>query len=493
MAACLPPDSIFLGQERGQTLQSRLMSGIVTAIMSAGCVPGTAIPSTRALAGALGLSRMTVTLVYAELAAMGYIESRPRSGFVVASTVPLRRVPAPSKGAAPALGGGIDWDEWLPPPKPRKRVIRKPADWRDYPYPFIFGQADPTLLDHAAWRDCARRALGRNDFGEMSVDLMTRDDPRLVEQICTATLPRRGISARPEEVLITVGSQNALYLTLELLARADRPTVIEEPGYPDFAETLRARGAPMQFARVDEGGLDLNAIPPGTRLVVVTPSHHIPTGATMPMDRRRALLARAKADDFLIIEDDYDYEMSYLAPPMPALKSLDQNGRVIYLGSFSKSLFPGLRMGYLVAPAPLIEAARTARAMMLRHPASQMQRITAYFLSLGYYDAHIHRLREAMATRMASLVASLADTPFRIAGAGRDGGACLWVEAPAGIDSRRLANTAITRGVLIEPGDVFFENPPQPCPFFRLGCASIGAERIPPGIAALTKALGDLG
>ncbi|AXC49245.1 PLP-dependent aminotransferase family protein [Paracoccus suum] len=491
MTACLPLDSIFLGQERHQTLQSRLMSGMVTAIMSAGCVPGTRIPSTRYLANALGLSRMTVTLVYAELAAMGYIESKPRSGFVVASTVPVRRLSTQGDGA-PEAGGSVNWDEWLPPHTPRKRVIRKPADWRDYPYPFIFGQTDPSLLDHAAWRDCARRALGRNDFGEMSVDLMTRDDPRLVEQICTATLPRRGISARPDEVLITVGSQNALYLTLELLARDDRPTVIEEPGYPDFAETLRARGVPMQFATVDEGGLDLGAIPAGTKMVVVTPSHHIPTGATMPMDRRRALLERAEADDFLIIEDDYDYEMSYLAPPMPALKSLDRNGRVIYLGSFSKSLFPGLRMGYLVGPAPLIEAARAERAMMLRHPASQMQRITAYFLSLGYYEAHIHRLREAMAARMACLVQSLADTPFRIAGAGRDGGACLWVEAPAGVDSRALANAAVARGVLIEPGDVFFEHPPQPCPFFRLGCASIGTERIPLGIAALTEALAEL-
>src|SRR5690606_23630466 len=132
-----------------------------------------------------------------------------------------------------------------------------------------------------------------------------------------------------------------------------------------------------------EGGLNPELLPQGTRLVIVTPSHNIPTGPTMPLAQRRDLLARAASHDFLNVEDDSDFEMSYLAPPAPALKSHDRAGRVIYIGSLSKSLSPGLRIGYMVAPAPLIARARARRAIMLRHPPNHLQRITAYFLALG--------------------------------------------------------------------------------------------------------------
>ena len=488
MAALLPLDSIRLRGAKDRPLQSRLIEGMIAAILEARCLPGTRLPSTRELAGALGVSRMTVTLVYAELGSLGYIASRPRSGFVVAETVPNRRV----AGQAPsARGEQVAWGDWLGASRPRQRVIRKPADWRSHPYPFLFGQADPRLFDHAAWRDCARRALGARDFGGLTIDLMTRDDPMLIDHICSSTLPRRGIAATPDQVLITVGSQNALYIALQILADPGRPVAIEEPGYPDFAETLRARGVPMRLVPVDAGGMDVGAIPPGTRIVIATPSHHIPTGATMPMARREALLRRASDDDLLVIEDDYDFEMSYLVPPMPALKSMDDAGRVIYLGSFSKSLFPGLRLGYLVASAPLIEAARALRAMILRHPPTQLQRVTAYFLAQGHYDTHITRLRAEMARRRAAVIAALEGTPFRIAGADRAGGTSLWMLAPPGIDSGDLARQAAARGVLIESGAVFFENPPAPCPCFRLGFGSIAVEQIAPGIAALAEALAE--
>ncbi len=419
MAAMLPLDSIRLRGAGDRPLQSRLIEGVIAAILESRSPPGTRLPSTRELAEGVDVSRMTVTLVYAELVALGYIESRPRSGFVVADTVPNRRV---AVQAPDAPGERVAWEGWLAAPCPRRRVIRKPADWRNHPYPFIFGQADPRLFDLAAWRDCARHALGVRDFGGLTVDLMAQDDPMLIDHICSSTLPRRGIAATPDQVLITVGSQNALYIVMALLATAGRPAAIEEPGYPDFAETLRARGAPMRLVPVDAGGIEVDAIPPGTRIVTITPSHHIPTGATMPMERREALLRRASSDNFLVIEDDYDFEMSYLAPPMPALKSMDDAGRVIYLGSFSKSLFPGLRLGYLVASAPLIEAARALRATILRHPPSQLQRVTAYFLALGHYDAHITRLRAEMARRRAALIEALERTPFRLAGTDREGG-----------------------------------------------------------------------
>lgn len=484
MSDRIPVEMFFLRDSEAGTLQGRLAAAIVQAILETRARPGTRLPSSRGLAESLGISRMTVTLVYQELISQGYLETRARSGIMVAATVPHRRLrvqePLPRETA-------LDWDSWLSDHQPRQRVIRKPANWRDFRYPFIYGQSDPGLFDHNAWRDCARRAWGTRDFGELASDFYGADDPMLIDYICSNSLPRRGIHARPDEVLVTLGAQNALFITVELLARGDRLAVTEDPGYPDFAETLRRAHSPTTFLDVDEGGLDPQMLPQGTRLVIVTPSHNIPTGATMPLARRRELLARAAAHDFLIVEDDYDFEMSYLAPPAPALKSLDRAGRVIYIGSFSKSLFPGLRIGYMVAPAPLIARARALRAIMLRHPPNHLQRITAYFLALGHYDAHIVRLRGALKRRRALMEQALGETPLRIAGAARSGGSSLWIEAPGGIDSSLLAERLQQDSVLIEPGEVFFETPPAPCPFFRLGYSSIREADIQPGIALIAR------
>ncbi|MDM7255589.1 MAG: PLP-dependent aminotransferase family protein [Paracoccus sp. (in: a-proteobacteria)] len=479
--AKIASESIYLQGDPSQTLQARLSAGVVRAILESRAAPGTRLPSTRALATQLGISRMTVTLVYQELDAQGYIEALPRSGFAVASSVPHRRVTR-NQADTP---GAVDWAGWMASTPVRKRVIRKPANWREFRFPFIYGQADARLFNHSAWRDCARRALGTRDFGQLAADQYSQDDPMLVDYICSNTLPRRGIHVDPSQVLVTLGAQNALYIAVELLAGPDRLAVTEEPGYPDFAEVLRRSRSPMAFVAVDEGGLDPARLPHGTRLVMVTPSHNIPTGATMPMARRRDLLARAEAEDFLIIEDDYEFEMSYLEPPAPALKSLDHAGRVIYVGSFSKSLFPGLRIGYMVGAPGFIARARSLRSMILRHAPSHLQRITAYFLALGHYDAHIVRLRESLGRRRAALESALADTGLRIAGAARQGGSSLWIEGPPGSDSSALAAVLIEDSVLIEPGEVFFERPPAPCPFFRLGYSSIASDDIAQGVARI--------
>lgn len=484
MQARLPIETIQLRAGEAPTLQGRLAAAIVRAILASRARPGTRLPSGRKLARALGISRMTVTLVYQDLVSQGYLETAPRSGIAVAETVPHGRLrqQRPEQQHARHHAGQPDWHDWLSSHRMPRRVIRKPADWRDYRYPFIFGQADATLFDHSAWRDCARRALGTRDFAEMAADRYGADDPLLVDYICSNTLPRRGIHARPEEVLVTLGAQNALFLAVELLSRVDRLAVSEEPGYPDFAETLRRAQSPATFVPVDQLGLNPADLPDQTRLVITTPSHHIPTGVTMPLDRRRELIALASAKDFLIIEDDYDFEMSYLAPPAPALKSMDDENRVIYLGSFSKSLFPALRIGYMVAPAPLIAQARVLRSIMLRHPPSHLQRITAYFLGLGHYDAHIARLRTALKARREVLETALSEARLKIAGAPISGGSSVWIEAPAGLDAAVLATALRQDSVLIEPGAVFFEAPPDPCPFFRLGYGSIADHRIADGI-----------
>ncbi len=485
MKSRIPAEIILLRENDAPTLQGQLAAAIVRAILESRARPGSRLPSSRALADSLGISRMTVTLVYQELISQGYLESQPRSGVMIAATVPHRRISTP--GIRHGVNASVDWDSWLIDSQPRKRVIRKPANWREFRYPFIYGQADPSLFDHNAWRDCARRAWGTRDFAELAADQYGVDDALLIDYICSNSLPRRGINARPDEVLVTLGAQNALFLAVELLARADRLAVTEEPGYPDFAEALRRAQSPTTFLPVGPGGLNPADLPERARLVIVTPSHNIPTGATMPLARRRELLARAAANDFLIIEDDYDFEMSYLAPPAPALKSLDHNGRVIYIGSFSKALFPGLRIGYMVAPAPLIARARDLRAIMLRHPPAHLQRITAYFLALGHYDAHIVRLRQTLKARRLALEEAIAPTSLVIEGAAVSGGSSVWVRGADGMDSGDLAERLRAESVLIEPGDVFFESAPQPCPFFRLGYSSINETAIAEGIRIIDR------
>ncbi|MDO5605333.1 MAG: PLP-dependent aminotransferase family protein [Paracoccus sp. (in: a-proteobacteria)] len=482
----ISPDAVFMQPESAPTIQGRLSVALVRLILDRRYPPGTQLPSTRALARHLGISRLTVTLVYQELASQGYIDSRPRSGFAVADAVPHRRIIPAEPDIADRQ---VDWPGWLNNAPSRRRIIRKPADWQDYRYSFIYGQADPTLFDVDAWRDCVRQATGRREFGELAADRYGSDDPLLVDFICANTLPRRGIMAQPENVLITLGAQNALYIAVELLSAPDRLAVMEEPGYPDFAETLRRARSPIRFLPIDSQGLAPADLPPETRILMVTPSHNIPTGITMPLSRRRELLRLASERDFLVIEDDYEFEMSYLAPPEPSLKSLDRSGRVIYVGSFSKSLFPSLRIGYMVGPAPLIARARALRAIMLRHPPGHLQRITAYFLAYGHYDAHIVKLRRAFRQRRATLVAALESVPhLQIAGAARQGGSSLWVCGPEGLDSDDLADRLRRESVLIEPGSAFFESPPTPCPLFRLGYSSISEDRITEGVRLIAAA-----
>lgn len=208
----------------------------------------------------------------------------------------------------------------------------------------------------------------------------------------------------------------------------------------------------------------------------------------MPLARRHDLLDRAEAEDMLIVEDDYDFEMSFLRPPSPALKSLDRTGRVIHVGSFSKSIFPGLRLGYLVGPAPFIAAARSLRASVLRHPPGQLQRTTAYFLSLGHYDALIRRTSRAYHERRKALEAAIGEHGLTVAGEGAYGGSAMWLEAP-GVDTQKLALDLRAKGVLIEPGAAFFAGSEPPTSFYRLAYSSIPVNRIKDGVSLIADGL----
>ena len=482
---------ISLDPQAEASLQSQIRQSVVEAILSRAILPGDKLPSSRALAEQLGVSRNTVVLAYQALIDTGYIEPRERSGYVVSSDAPVGRLAvAPPDAAVEDSGGSIDWHEKLVSSCRDIRPVRKPLNWREYPYPFVYGQVDDELFSHADWRDCARQALGMRNFGRMVGDFGLSDDPMLVNYICSRSLPRRGITARPEQILVTLGAQNALYLVAQLLVSPDRHVVIEDPVYPDLRDILQQRTANITGLPVDSGGLVLDeAVLARTDAVFITPSHQCPTTHTMPAERRRALLDLAGKHDFLVVEDDYEFEMNFLESATPALKSQDRDGRVIYVGSLSKSVFPGLRLGYLVAPEPLIDEARALRHLILRHPPGHAQRTLAYFMALGHYDAQIRRLRRHLAGRRMALQQALDRHKLFTQTASHFGGTSFWVQGPDWLDARRLAERAAEAGVLIEPGDAFFQPGDPRLNYFRLAYSSIPEARIEEGIARLAAAV----
>ncbi len=481
----IPPESFLLDPAGEGTLQGRIQQMVAQGILAGRYRPGEKLPSSRKLATHLGVSRITVTLAYTELLADDYITSRGRSGYFVSANAPE----PPNFPALPAGQGNVDWGRILGPRQTHPFGLEKPANWATYKYPFIYGQADPTLFDSANWRLCALQALGKRDFAALTTDYFDGDDPKLVDFIARQTLPRRGILANPDEILVTLGAQNALWLTAQILLNPRRHAVIEDPCYPALRSILQQTRCHLTPVGIDADGLRPDALPPETDVVFTTPSHQCPTTATMPLARRHALLDRAEAEDFLIVEDDYEFEMSFLKPPSPALKSLDRNGRVIYAGSFSKSLFPGLRLGYLVGPAPFIQQARALRASVLRHPPGHVQRTTAYFLSLGHYDALVRRMARAYHDRRQVLDQAISDHGLTVAGRGTFGGSSVWMQAPAAVNTQTLAQRLQDKSVLIEPGGAFFNGPDQPTDFYRLAYSSIPTARIRDGVGLIAQAI----
>ncbi len=451
------------------------------------------MPSSRELALILGLSRNTVTSAYLQLMDEGFLEARPRSGVFIASNAR----PRSAELADPGVGRS---DQTGQPPQWSARVLRsladrptlsKPDQWRSYPYPFIYGTYDPLLFPTEDFRECCARSLTRAQLPHWTPDLETDDVPALVEQIRARLLPKRGVFAPKEEILVTLGAQHAYYLLAEALFDEQTRVGLEEPGHPHARNSFALRRPRFADIAVDSDGLVVDAMP-DINYLFCTPSHQSPTTATLSLERRQGLLRQAELQDFVIIEDDYEAENLYEGAPLPALKSLDKTGRVIYIGSVSKSLSPALRLGFIVAPRALIKELRVIRHAMVRHPSAFLQHAYALFLSLGHHESHARRVNQAMQERLAlagqALREHLPDFGFTLP----TGGASIWVHAPKWVDAAELALVARSRGVLIEPGNVFFAAPPEPCPFFRLRLSSIAANKIAEGVRALGQAVDEL-
>jgi len=489
----MPDAIIYLDPDSKLSLQNQIRQNLVDGILNGAFSPGTKLPSSRKLADQLGIARNTVVMAYQQLIAEGYLVSRQRSGIFVNQDIVDARVGYSDDSSPERVIENAVWRKRIKGPIQAKNIAADPPNWRQYPYPFIDGKFDSSLFPLSEWREANRLSLGVADVRDWSTGGGDADDAMLIEEIRTKILTRRGIHARPDEILITMGTQNSLFLISRLLADKSTAAALEEPGNSEMRELLRQQGTLVVPQPVDENGVLVDENLVNCDLVYVTPSHQVPTAACMSLERRQALVKSAADNDFLIIEDDYECETSYLDHPQPALRSIDSNGRVIYVASFSKVLAPGIRLGYIVADAPFIKRARELRRTMLNHPPLNNQRTAAFFLSLGHYDSLMLRLGRVFRERRMALRDALNEIrgiPMEISP--EVGGTTYWVRTPKEINVQRLAEEAARQGVLVEPVEHYYAVRENAENCFRMGVTSIPEEKVRPGVTKLVTLIRSL-
>lgn len=374
------------GAPAGRTRQ--LHEQLRAAILDGRLRPGAELPSTRRVAAAYGLARNTAIAAYDLLVAEGYVVTRAGARAVVAD------VASRPSARPPHLHDGRLRAPWQPPAW--SSAVSTGDAWAQ---DFRLGVPDHRQVPFDVWRRLLARAFHPRHGSAFGYQ-PPHGRPRLREAIAGHVSFARAVAVRAQDVIVTAGARQAFDLLARLLVAPGRTTVaVEDPGYPTVRDTFAHAGAQVAPVPVDEEGLRVDRLPDDARIVYVTPSHQYPTGVPMSMARRRALLAFARERDALVIEDDYDGEFRYGARPLDALQTLDRDGRVVYVGTFSKSLFPSLRIGYVVAPAWLQGALAAAREGADTCGNAQLQDALADFILEGHLARHVRRMRRVYAAR----------------------------------------------------------------------------------------------
>ena len=462
-------------------LRDQICEMVSSAITSQTLSPEKRIPSCRELADQLGVSRNTVFSAYCRLIDLGLLIARDRSGYFVnpialssAETTEwqdhhIDRVDTPSPVTFDSFG--------LEP-------VDNPLDWTSYPYPFIYNQIDPDLFPVDGWRECTRLAVGRAKMSAWRDDAVESDSPQLSQHLRQRLLSSRGIYAKEDEVLITLGAQNALFIIGATFSHRDKPIAIEDPGYPYGRNAFQLTGNQLAGVPVDDEGLVVSAIP-DCKLVFTTPSHQFPTMVTMSQRRREALLEAAEDQDFLIIEDDYESEMNYFNSRTMSLRAQDKNNRVIYVGSLSKTVSPGIRLGFIVSHPEIIKQFRIVRGAMIRHPPTIIQEVVALFFQLGHYDSHLRNIERRYKQRWHVMNDAITKHLTMLAKTTTKGGTSFWLTGPEGFDATELGERLRKRGVLIDIGESFCLNKDKRS--FRLGFAFVPLKKLEEGIQLIAE------
>jgi len=475
---------LLLDSSSKTSLQRQICEQLGQAIIKGHIPEDVPLPSSRKLSELLGVSRNTVILAYEHLAADNYIISRQRSGYYVNPKITewnFLEAKSPD-----CVHSKVDWNQRIKISPSKQRNIEKPDDWQKYKYPFVYGQFDSESFPLSKWKECTKDSASSPSLKVWGPDIHDTDDPLLLNYIHTHILPRRGVWADPDEILVTLGAQNAIYLAGRLVLNQDSIFGIENPGYVDTVNIAEANSARIMALEVDDGGLVLSASLQECDCVYVTPGHQFPTTVTLSIERRKKLLSMANECDFIIIEDDYEAEYNFRSRPVPSLKSMDECDRVIYIGSFSKILAPGLRLGYMVAPREMIRELKAMRRLVSRNTPRNNQRAAALFLERGYYDAHIKKQMSLYERRWKIMEESLKRYMPGSSIPPSFGGTSYWIKGPDNLNCQRLFEQAKSQNVLIEPGDMFFVDNNPKLNYFRLGYSSITEDKIESGIKILS-------
>ncbi len=463
-----------------QPYHRQVFEQVRRAILEGTLASGDRLPSTRACARMLGLARNTVARAYEDLLAAGYLAGRVGSGTYVSAGL----APGPVSAQAPAVV------------KPTAAAIPSSLTTGYLPFDFRPGIPDWEAFPRALWlrlvgRAMKLRAAELSRYGEPGGHLPLR------AAISRYLAVSRGVSAGPEQVVIVSGSQQGLDLIARVTLSPADAVALEDPGYPEARHVLAAAARPY-FVPVDGEGIDVGALErlcrrgAGPRLVSVTPSHQFPTGVTLSLSRRFALLELAARRNALIVEDDYDSEFRLPGRTLESLQGLDRAQRTVYLGTFSTVLFPPLRVGYVVLPPGLVEPVLRAKWLADRQTATLEQLALTDFLEEGHFERHLRRMRRLVDSRRAALRSAVEThasewlaLPEPRAGMHQVAGLTLSLR---GLDAqaveRRVSAAALSRGIGVAPVAPCWSRPPRH-PALLLGYAALPEEKIRRGIKLL--------
>lgn len=384
---------LFVDPTRPRQVSRSLYDQIRHAIACGRLQPGDRLPTSRDLAAQLGVARQTITTVYARLSAEGHTIGRGTAGTYVAAhdTAPLPRSTRRVRGATPSATAPVD------------EPVDEPGG--DIRFDLRSGTPDLSLFPVKAWQRAVHAVTHQAPAGYGQPAGL--DDLR--RALARQAARTRSVVADADQIVVTAGAQAAIDLALRLLTRPGDTVAIEEPGYPPVRDLVVALGRRVAPVPVDADGIRPELIPAHARVVYTTPSHQSPTGATLSLPRRRLLLARAERHDQTIVEDDYDSEHRHVDRPLEPLHLLDTSGRVVYVATFSKTLAPGLRLGYAIFPPHLAPGAVQLRSVTDVQPPDLLQRAMHRFLVDGELDRHLRRVRRTYGERHALVTAFLDD------------------------------------------------------------------------------------
>jgi GntR family transcriptional regulator/MocR family aminotransferase len=489
-SAVVTAAAISLDRAATTPMYRQIYDNLREAILDGRLAGRSRLPSTRALALELGIARSTVANAYEQLLAEGYVDGQIGSGTYVAPVLPddvLNVARKPSVAPVPSRSG--------------RGLSHRGAMLAATPVSAVRGLGGPVAFRHglpafdAFPYDLWARLVARR-WRQPPSDLVGYGSAAgytpLREAIAAYLAGSRGVRCVPEQVIVVSGSQQALDLSVRVLLDEGDVAWIEDPGYLGARGAFTGAGASVVPVPVDAEGIDLATagIDGSTpRMIYVSPSHQFPLGVTMSLGRRLALLESAERHGAWILEDDYDSEYRYAGRPLAALQGLDRGARVIYLGTFSKVLLPGLRLGYLVVPADLVDAFVAARALADRHSPSVEQAVVADFIAEGHFARHVRRMRSLYAERQRVLVdAASRDLAGLLDVRPSDAGMHLIGWLPSEVDDARAAQRVLEEGVDVIPLSRYRLRTGSPGGLV-LGYTAIDEEQIRAGVRRLATAL----